>query len=371
MDFTLTAEQSALADSVRRFVERDYTFEKRRAVMDSADGISEAVWTTMADLGWLGAGLSEAAGGFGGGAVENALIAEGLGRGLVVEPFVANVLALQLLAALDDFDGRGDLIESVVGGDLKLAVAHGEADARGDPRIVHATAAQSGDGWAISGAKSLIPGAPAAGRLLVSARTGEGDDAIALFLVEPDAPGLSSTVYRLVDNSRVADLTLENVPGRLIGADALPAIEAAIDHATVALCAEAIGAMDTALFMTRDYLKTRQQFGQTLNTFQALQHRMADMLVELELARSMVYQGLAALASGDSDARREGVSAMKAMVGDAGLFVTRQAIQLHGGIGMTEEYAVGHYYRRMFVIAHLFGNSDTHLKRYIDLADPV
>jgi alkylation response protein AidB-like acyl-CoA dehydrogenase len=370
MDFNLTTEQLALRESVRRFVERDYTFDKRRVIMDSADGISAEVWSTMAELGWLGAGLSEEAGGFGGSAAENAIIAEELGRGLVVEPFVPAILAAQLLAALPDFGGRGELVEGLIMGAHKIVLAHGESDARGDPRQVAAKATRDGDRWLLRGTKSLVLGAPSADRLLVSAQTGGG---ISLFLVEPDAPGLSSNVYRLVDNSRVADLALDNVPGQLVGAEggALPAIEAAIDHATVVVCAEAVGAMDAALFMTRDYLKTRQQFGQTLNNFQALQHRMADMLVELELARSMVFQGLAALAQGDADARREGVSAAKAMINDAGLFVTRQSIQLHGGIGMTEEYAVGHYYRRMFVINQLFGNSDVHLVRYAELAFPA
>jgi len=370
MDFNLTTEQDALSDSVRRFVERDYGFDKRRLIIDSAEGTSADIWSAMADLGWLGAGLAEEAGGFGGGAIENTLIAEGLGRGLVVEPFVANaVLVLQTLMALGDFDGRADLVEAVIAGGCKVVLAHGEADARGNPRIVTTTATRDGDSWRINGAKSMVLGAPSANQLLVSARTGEGDESISLFRVEPDAPGLAANVYRLLDNSRVSDLTFSGVPATLIGpqAGALSAIEVGLDHATVAICAEAVGAMDVALFMTRDYLKTREQFGQPIGNFQALQHRMADMLIELELARSMVFQGLAALTSDNADARRAGVSAAKAMIGDAGLFVGRQSIQLHGGIGMTEEYAIGHYYRRLFVIAHQFGNADAHLVRYADL----
>jgi alkylation response protein AidB-like acyl-CoA dehydrogenase len=371
MNFNLTSEQEALSDSLRRFIERDYTFDKRRAIMDSASGISTEVWSKMAELGWLGAGLSEAAGGFGGGSIENALIAEALGRGLVVEPFIANaVLALQTLAALGDAEPVAELVASLVAGELKLVLAHFEADSRGDPLVV-ATAVQRGaEGWHLSGAKSLVLGAPSADKLLISARTGTEAEAISLFVVAADAPGLTSNVYRLLDNSRVADLKLNNVPAELIGLQngALPAIERGIDEATLAVCAEAVGIMDTALFMTRDYLKIRQQFGQPIGNFQALQHRMADMLIELELARSMVYQGLAALSSDDPDVRRRGVSAAKAMISEAGLFVTRQSIQLHGGIGMTEEYAIGHFYRRMFVIAQLFGNSDTHLARFADLS---
>lgn len=370
MDFTLTTEQESLADSVMRFVERDYGFDKRRVIMDSDSGISDLIWAAMAELGWFGAGLPEEAGGFGGGPIENALIAEGFGRGLVVEPFIANaVLTLQTLAAFGPFTGREALVEGLVSGTHKVVLAHGEADARGDARIVATTARRDGDDWLISGAKSLVLGAPSADHLLVSARSTGG---VSLFLVSPDAVGLSSNVYRLLDNSRVADLGLADVPGTLIGPEggALPSIEAGLDHATVAVCAEAVGAMDAALKMTRDYLKTRQQFGVTINNFQALQHRMADMLIELELARSMVYQGLAALTSNDTDQRRAGVSAAKAMIAHAGLFVGRQSIQLHGGIGMTEEYAIGHYYRRLFVIAHLFGNADVHLTRFADLTFP-
>ncbi|WP_394657722.1 acyl-CoA dehydrogenase family protein [uncultured Novosphingobium sp.] len=370
MDFNLTTEQEALSDSVRRFVEREYIFDSRRAIMDSADGISADIWNAMAELGWFGAGLSEDGGGFGGGAVENALIAEGLGRGLVVEPFIANaVLTLQTLAALGSFEDSDTLVEGIVAGTHKAVLAHGEADGRGNPRIIATTAQRDGQGWRLSGTKSLVLGAPSADKLIVSARTGAGESDISLFLVDPAAAGLSANVYRLLDNSRVSDLHLEGVAGTLIGPEggALPAIETGIDHATVAICAEAVGAMDTALFMTRDYLKTRQQFGQPIGDFQALQHRMADMLIELELARSMVFQGLAALASDDGDERRRGVSATKAMVSEAGLFVGRQSIQLHGGIGMTEEYAIGHYYRRLFVIAGLFGNTDTHVVRYGDL----
>jgi alkylation response protein AidB-like acyl-CoA dehydrogenase len=367
MDFNLTTEQEALADSVRRLTERDYSFDRRRSIMDSEHGISADIWACMAELGWLGAGLSEEAGGFGGGAIENALIAEQLGRALVVEPFVANaVVGLQTLAALGEFEGRDRLVETVVSGQGKIVLAHNEADARGDTRHVETEARLQGQDWLITGAKSLVLGAPSADQILVSARTPEG---VSLFLVDTGATGLTSNVYRLVDNSRVSDLRLEGVLGQLVGSEggALAAIEAGIDHGIITLCSEAVGAMDTALFMTRDYLKTRKQFGQAIGDFQALQHRMADMLIELELARSLVFQGLSALVSPDVEVRRAGVSATKAFVSEAGLFVGRQSIQLHGGIGMTEEYAIGHYYRRLFVIAHLFGNADSHLARYGNL----
>ena len=363
MNFEHTDEQAALAESVRRFAERSYGFEARRAIVEDPAGIDETHWATFAELGWLGAGLSEQSGGFGGGAVENALIAEEFGRALVVEPFLATVLVLQTLDAAADFDGRAALVESVVMGEVRLALAHLEADGRGDPRTIATQALQGTSGWTLTGTKSLVLGAPSAHRLLVSAVHGDAAT-VGLFLVEPDAAGLAIHPYRTLDNGRVADLTLAEVPATLLAPDAIEAIEAGLDHATITACAEAVGAMDTALWMTRDYARTRQQFGKPIGTFQAYQHRMADMLVQLELARSMLLCGLAALAESDLERRRAGVSAAKLVIGDAGLFIGRQAIQLHGGIGMTEEYAVGHYYKRLFVIAHLFGNGDHHLERF-------
>lgn len=363
MDFSLNGEQEALADSVRRFTERDYGFDARRRIVDSASGISDAHWAIFAELGWLGAGLSESSGGFGGGAIENAIIAERFGRALVVEPFLAAVLALQTLDALGDFDGRAALVDPVVAGETRLVLAHLEAAGRGDSKLVETEARAAGEGWALTGGKSLVLGAPSADRLLVSARDG---DRVGLYLVEAHGPGCDLTSYRTLDNGRVADLRLDCAPATLLASDAQSAIDAALDHATIVACAEAVGAMDAALWMTRDYAQTRQQFGKPIGSFQAYQHRMADMLVRTELARSMLYQGLVALV-GPAEQRATGVSAAKVVIGEAGLFLGREAIQLHGGIGMTEEYAIGHYYKRLFVIAHLFGNADRHVERFADL----
>ena len=369
MDFTPTAEQDALIDSVRRFREREYDFEERRAVTLTPEGMREAHWATFAELGWLGAGLSEEAGGFGGGPIENALILEEFGRGLIVEPFVAHVVALETLAAQAP-EARADRIAAMIGGEERLVLAHYEAEGRGDARHVETRAEAHGNGFRLTGAKALVAGGAQAGSFLVSARDGDG---ISLFLLPADAAGLIVKRYRTLDNHRVADLDLDGVEvdgDALLGArgTAMPAIENALDHGAVAVCAEAVGAMDAALWITRDYLRTRQQFGTAIGNFQALQHRMADMLIETELSRSILYQALAALSQGNPRARALGVSAAKVKIADAAAIVGGQAIQLHGGIGVTEEHMIGHYYRRLYVIARSFGTADTHLERYCALA---
>jgi len=363
MDFVLSSEQQALADSVERFCRRQYGFEARRVALEEADGFSRANLAAFADLGWFGAGLPEDAGGFGGGPIETAIIMERFGRALVVEPFLScAVLALQTLAALGSGADRDRLIEGIVAGEILASLAHGEAAARGDLGHVETRAERAGMGWRLTGRKSLVEGVASAGALLVSARADAG---IGLFLVSPDAPGLRVQPYRTLDNHRSGDLWLEGTPASAMLAapgEAAPAIAAGADHALIGVCAEAVGAMETAIFATRDYLITRRQFGAPLAGFQALQHRMADMLVELELSRSILYQGIAAL-DAPAGERARGISAMKAVVGAAALFVGRNAVQLHGAIGMTEDCAIGHYYRRLYVIASQFGDESHHLAR--------
>jgi alkylation response protein AidB-like acyl-CoA dehydrogenase len=363
MDFTLTSEQQALADSVERFCRKDYDFQARRAVVETLEGFRRETWARFADLGWLGAGLPEALGGSGGGAIENALIMEGFGRALVVEPFLSTaVMALQTLAALSPGGPRDDLLRGAVAGEALVALAHGEPAARGAIDHVTTRARRIGDRWRLSGHKSLVTGAAAADHLLVS---GAADEGVGLFLVSPRAANLRLRPYRLLDEVRVADLWLDDTPAEAILAapgEAMAAIEAGTAHALTAVCAEAVGAMDAAIALTRDYISTRKQFGVTLNSFQVLQHRMADMLVEAELSRSILYQGLAAIA-GPPLGRGRAIAAMKAVVSSAALFVGRNAVQLHGGIGMTDEYAIGHYYRRLFVIAGQFGGETLHLRR--------
>jgi alkylation response protein AidB-like acyl-CoA dehydrogenase len=363
MDFDYSPEQDALRDSVRRFVEREYDWEKRFTLIRSPQGVDLAHWATFVELGWLGAGLSEEAGGFGGGAVENALIAEELGRGLVTEPFIAHVVATQLLAALES-PQAADLIGAMVMGEQRIVPALQEEVGRGDWRLMDSAA----NGATVSGTKTLVEGASTADRLIVSARSNKG---IGLYLVDARGTGVTLKPYRTVDNRRVADVELSSAPAVELatGPAAEAAIELGMDHGIITLCGEALGLMDAALWTTRDYLKVRKQFGTAIGNFQSLQHRMADMLIETEMVRSLLFHALGAIAGTDKTARTAAISAAKATVSTAGLFVGGQAIQLHGGIGVTEELNISHHYRRLFVIARQFGDTDLHLDRFAAAVD--
>jgi alkylation response protein AidB-like acyl-CoA dehydrogenase len=367
MDFSLTEEQAALKESARRLCERDYGFEARRHQLRGVDGFSRDLWKTFADLGWLGAGLSEDDFGYGGGAVETALLQEEFGRVLVVEPYLScAIIAARAIVALGDPAQRETLLSALVGGETLIALAHNEAGLRGDDAAVTTRAERAGDGWRLNGRKAFVLGGPSADILLVSARTPGG---VTLFEVPANATGLEIIAYHAVDGRRVADIVLSDVAlsdAARIGPEggALAGIELAVDHGVIGLSAECVGAMDAALWITRDYLSTRKQFGVTLNTFQALQHRMADMLVETELARSMLLRGIAALSDPEPEARRAGVSAAKVQIAEAAVKVTGEAIQMHGGIGVTEEYVVGHFYKRAVLARGLFGSIDLHLERF-------
>jgi alkylation response protein AidB-like acyl-CoA dehydrogenase len=364
MEFSLSEEQQLLKDSVARFVEREYSFEKRRRLIANG-GYSPANWQTFADMGWLMLGLPEAQGGLGGSPVDTAIIMEEFGKALVVEPYL-HVAVLAARVLIEAGDGSG-LIEAIGSGEALPVLAHSEVDAFGALNWVETRAERSDGGWRVTGAKSLVNAAPFATHLIVSARTsGEAGDeqGVSLFLVAPGAQGLSRKDGRLADSCRASDISLDARDATLIGPEgsALPIIETAYAHATIAICAEAVGAMDKALWTTRDYLQTRQQFGQAIGSFQALQHRMADMLIELEMARSQIYRALAFL--GDApDVRDKAVSSMKVQIGRSIKFIAAQAIQLHGGMGMTEEYLIGHYFRRLFMIENAFGATAVHLER--------
>lgn len=363
MDFTYTPEQESLRDSVRRFVEREYGWEDRFRIIRSAAGIAPGHWAIFAELGWLGAGLSEEAGGFGGSAIENALIAEELGRSLVTEPFIAHVVATQLLASLGG-NTASELNAALVMGEKRIVPALQEASGRGDWRQVEARMT----GTALSGTKSMVEGGTTADLLIVSARN---KDSIALYLVDTRAAGVALTPYRTLDNRRVADIHFVDAPVISLaeGPTAEAAIETAIDHGILALCGEALGIMDAAMWATRDYLKVRKQFGTAIGNFQALQHRMADMLIETEMTRSILFNALGAINGDDPHARTAAVSAAKVQASTGGLYVGGQAIQLHGGIGVTEELIISHYYRRLYAIARLFGDVDLHIARFADATD--
>lgn len=371
MDFTLSEEQQLLKDSVSRFLEREYDFESRRKLIVEGGGFSEKHWNTFAEMGWLMAGLPEEQGGLGGGAVENAIILEEFGKNLVVEPFLPiAILATRVLIASGGSEKTSDLVPQTATGEARPVLAHSEVDAFGEIAWVETRAERKDGGWSLTGRKSLVVGAPFASHFIVSARTSgaAGDEAgISLFLVAIDADKLTRIDVRLADSSRASELVLDGVAieaDNLIGAEGegYAALADAYAHATVGIASEAVGAMDKALWTTRDYLKTRIQFGQPIGNFQALQHRMADMLIELEMARSQVFRALAFL-DAEPAVRDKAVSSMKVQIGRSAKFVGGQAIQLHGGIGVTEEYLIGHYFKRLTMIDNAFGTVGIHLDR--------
>lgn len=376
MDFQLSDEQLMIQESVRRFCASDYDFEQRRALQVSAEGFSRGHWRTFAELGWLGIGLPETVGGFGGSAVDEAVVMEEFGRALVLEPYLScAIYAAQAVLAAAGAEQAAALLEPMIAGERLLALAHNEAAARGRVAWVETTATPAGAGYELNGCKTQVLGGPGADTLIVSARSGgaAGERAgISLFALDAASAGVERRAYRLIDGTRVADIALRGVR---VGADSLlgvpggafAALDFATNRAVLALCAEALGGMERALWMTRDYLKTRKQYGVSLNTFQALQHRMADMLVELELTRSMLCQGFAAQTQADPELRRKGISALKVQIGRSGHFLGGNAVQLHGGIGVTDEYIIGHIFKRLTTAGLLFGNTDFHLQQFAGL----
>jgi pimeloyl-CoA dehydrogenase small subunit len=377
MDFELTDEQRLLSDSVGRLMADTYSFEKRRALIREPEGYSAALWAQYAELGLLGLPFAEDFGGFGGGAVEVMLVMEAFGRALALEPYLATVVlggaALRLAGSREQLEA---ILPGVAEGSVKLAFAHGERQARYDLTDVTTTATPQGGGYVLEGGKSVVLHGDGADRLIVSARTGGGRmeaDGISLFLVDAGANGVARRGYALRDGTRAAEISLSGV--RVGAADLLgtrdagfPVIRRVVEAGIAAMCAEAVGAMETMQAMTLDYLKTRQQFGKPIGENQALQHRSAEMLVALESARGMAMLAAMMVDEPDAAERERNISMAKVAVGQAGRFVSQQAIQLHGGIGMTEEYAVGHYFRRVMVIEHLFGDTAHHLNRLSDMA---
>ncbi len=374
MNFELNQEQQQLADSVRRMIEKDYDFEARKKIVASTEGHSPAVWSTFAELGLLGLPLSEDGGGFGGDAVDLIAIMEAIGAGLVLEPYLSTVA---LVGRLIDRHGSPALkaatLPAVVDGSLKLALAHYEAGGRFSNLAVALTARHAGSGYVLDGHKIAAVDAPLAGKLLVSARTaGKAGDAagISLFLVDSKAAGVTLKTYRTQDSLRGAEVSLTNVKveaDALVGGagQGLSALEEALDFAGALLCAEAVGAMKYACDATLEYLKTRKQFGVNIGSFQALQHRMVDMCISTEQARSITYLACAKV-GGDTPAaeRSRVVSAARVKVADACRHVGQETIQLHGGMGMTLEMKVSHTFKRLTMLSQAFGDADYHLERF-------
>jgi alkylation response protein AidB-like acyl-CoA dehydrogenase len=366
-----------IKDSVDRFVADGYSFDARSALAQSDLGFSRENWRTFAGLGWLGIAFPEARGGFGGTAVETMILMEAFGKGLVLEPFVpAVVLGGSALAFGGTTSAHDQLLERLIEGELLLTLAYAEAGSRYEPSVVATRARRDGGDFVIDGGKRAVPYAAAADTFVVSVRTrGEVDEAqgISLVLIDRDAAGVSRRDYRTVDGQRASDLTFSGVR---VPADAilgevdagLPLLERVLDYGLGALAAEAIGLMTFMQRTTLAYLKTREQFGVPIGSFQALQHRAVDMLIQLELARSICYYGTMALVEdADGRSRSKALSATKVQIARSGRYVGQQAIQLHGGIGMSEEYAVGHYFKRMSMLERALGDADYHLRRYVRL----
>jgi pimeloyl-CoA dehydrogenase small subunit len=372
MDFDLTDEQRLLRDSVDRLLADRYAFDKRKAYLAEPEGWSRELWSQYAELGLLGLPFAEEHGGFGGGGIEVMLVMEAFGRALVLEPYLATVvLAGTALRLAGSEAQQATLVSQIAEGTLRLAFAHGERQARYDLPDVLTTAQSKGAGWVLDGEKSVISHGDAADMLVVSARTSGGRDdtaGITLFLVDGNAGGIARRSYTLRDGSRAAEITLSGVG---VGSDAVlgavgggfPVIQRVAEAGIAATAAEAVGAMEAMHSMTLEYLKTRQQFGRPIGENQALQHRATEMFVALEQGRSMAMLAAMTVDEPDPAERARNLSMVKVGIGQAARFVSQNAVQLHGGIGMTEEYAVGHYFRRCMVIEHSFGDTAHHLSR--------
>jgi alkylation response protein AidB-like acyl-CoA dehydrogenase len=377
MDFSLSETQRMLAETTDRLMRERYGFEDRRKILATPDGFSRPLWAQFAELGLTGLGIAEEHEGLGGSMADLAVVAEGFGRALVVEPYMPTlVLGAGLLGLAGSDAQKTELLPQVVAGELLLALAHGEPRSRYTMAHVETRAMADGGDHLLTGAKAVVLGGDAARYFLVSARTsGATADAggISLFLVPRDASGLAIRAYPNIDGTRAADLVLDRVrvpAAAAIGeiGRALPILEHTIDRAIAYLTAEAVGAMQALNALTLDYLKTRTQFGQPIGAFQVLQHRMVDMEVALEQARSMAI--LACDRADDPDARERAraISAAKVQIGRSGRLIGQSSVQMHGGIGITDEYAGGHYFKRLTLIDRSFGDADHHLSRFAEAA---
>ncbi len=375
MDFSFTEEQTLLRNSVQKFVQNDYTFDNRRSIVKSDTGWSHKDWMKFAELGLLGAPFSEDQGGLGGGPIETMIIMEEFGRGIVIEPYLGTVvLAGGFLRHAGSKAQQEKFIPEIVEGKRVFAFAFAEPQGRYNLADLNVTAKKSGAGYTLNGHKAVVIGAPWADSLIVTARTAGGqrdEKGISVFVVDKKAKGVSCRDYPTVDGLRASEVTFENVS---LGTDALvgqadnglPLIERVVDEGIAALSAEAIGGMKVLNDATVEYCKTRKQFGVPIGKFQVLQHRMVDMFMNYEQSVSITYMVTLKLNESETE-RKKAASAAKVQIGKAGRFIGQNAVQLHGGMGMTDELNVGHYFKRLTMIDTMFGNVDHHLKRYASL----
>ncbi|HEV2533158.1 acyl-CoA dehydrogenase family protein [Phenylobacterium sp.] len=371
MDFSFTDEQSMLRDTVASYLSDNYSFDHRRAVVTKEPGWSPAVWKAFAEeLGILGAPFSEELGGLGGGPVENMVVMEEFGKALVVEPYLGTVVIGGGFLKHSGHPQAADLIGKIISGEAIFAFAYAEPQGRYNLADLKTTAKKDGGGYVLNGHKAVVVGAPFATHLIVTARTGGGErdgQGVSAFIVEKSAKGVTTRDYPTVDGNRASEVTLENVK---VGAEALigpqdhglPLVEKVVEEAIAATCAEACGVLRKLHEGTLEYTRQRKQFGAPISSFQVLQHRMVDMFIQLEQSISMTYMATIKLAE-DAE-RAKAVAAAKVQIGKACKFVGQNAIQLHGGMGMTEEMAIGHYFKRATLIESAFGGIDHHLARY-------
>jgi alkylation response protein AidB-like acyl-CoA dehydrogenase len=376
MDFNFTEEQSMVRDTVASFLQDKYDFETRRKIVASESGWRADYWQAFAEeLGILGASFSEELGGLGGGAIDNMIIMEEFGKALVIEPYLGTVVIGGGFMKHSGYAGAASVIEGIVGGTTTIAFAYAEPQGRYTWQDLKTTAKKEGSGYVLNGHKAVVVGAPFATHLVVTARTGGAQrDAggVSVFLVDKTLPGIVTRDYPTVDGGRASEVYFENVSipaDALIGEEGggLPLVNKVLDEATAAVGAEAVGVLRKLHEGTLDYAKQRKQFGTAISNFQVLQHRMVDMFIEVEQAVSMTYMATIKLDESDAE-RAKAVSAAKVRIGRACKFVGQNAIQIHGGMGMTDELAIGHYFKRASIIEGLFGSVDHHLKRYESLS---
>jgi alkylation response protein AidB-like acyl-CoA dehydrogenase len=376
MDFTYTEIQTMLADSVGKFIDSEYDFDTRQAYAGSDQGYSDAVWSTFAELGWTAVPFSEEDGGFGGGPTDVMVLMQSLAPGLVVEPYLANViLAGGILRRAASPEQKERWLQAIIGGELQATLAFNEPQARYDLASVHTTATADGDDWVLNGTKGLVLNGGTADLLIVPARTAGAtvdEDGITLFAIDADAAGVSRNAYATVDGLRAAEITLD---GLRAGADAVVgevgkgfgALDATIDDATLAVCAEAVGIMYVLKDKTVEYSKNRKQFGVPIGSFQELQHRMVDMLMACEQAQSLLMWSVMKR-DAEGDHCKRAVSSIKYLIGTEGKKLGEDAVQIHGGMGVTWDLDVAHYFKRLTTICTLFGNADWHLDKLADTA---
>jgi alkylation response protein AidB-like acyl-CoA dehydrogenase len=377
MDFSFSSEQTLLQDSVERFIQNDYGFDQRQKLTATELGFSREHWAHFAELGWLGLPFAEEDGGFGGTAIDTMILMEAFGKGLVVEPYVSTVLmAGSALARAGTSAQKETHLAAIIAGECLASLAYIEPQSRFNLSHVVTKAEPAGDGWVINGFKGVVQGAPSADLLIVSARTSgeeQSDAGLTLFLIPADAEGVARRNYPTIDGFRASEVTLKDVR---VGSDAvlgdldggLSVLQYAIDQGMLGIGSEAVGAMEVLYKDTVEYCKTREQFGQPIGKFQVLQHRMVDMFIEHEQTKSLAYMAAMRLAEDYDTAARKALSALKVQVGKGGTFVGQNAVQLHGGMGMTNELNIGHYFKRLTAIETLFGNTDFHLKQYAALS---